>query len=175
MDISWKKIKEEKSRVGYRKILHKVFILPNGEEVIYDIKDEGKTVCVLALTTENKVLLEKIYRPGPEKTLLEMPGGIVEDSEDLKEAISRELLEETGYSGDFEFVGTLIDDAYSNCEKNTFVATNCKKVQDSKPDHDEGEIEVVEMTIDDFKKHLKSGQLTDVEAGYIGLDYLHLL
>ena len=175
MNLVWKKIKEEKYRAGYRKMLRKVFILPNGKEKDYDTRDEGKTVCVLAITSDNKVILEKVFRPGPEKVLMEMPGGFVDEGEDPDKAISRELLEETGYSGNFEFVGTVIDDAYSNCERNIFVAKNCKKIQEPKPEDDEEDLEIVEMPIENFKKHLRSGQLTDVEAGFMGLDYLKLL
>lgn len=156
-------------------MIRKTFILPNGKEMDYDTRDEGKTVCVLAITPNNNVLLVKVFRPGPEKILMEMPGGFVDKGEDPDKAVSRELLEETGYSGDFEFVGPVIDDAYSNCEKNVFVAKNCKKVQDSKPEEDEEDMEIVEISLNEFKKHLRSGQLTDVEAGFMGLDYLKLL
>jgi hypothetical protein len=31
------------------------------------------------------------------------------------------------------------------------------------------------MGLDAFRAHLRSGWLTDVEAGYLGLDYLKLL
>ena len=36
-------------------------------------------------------------------------------------------------------------------------------------------MEVVTLSVDDFKKHLKSGNLTDVATGYLGLDQLGLL
>lgn len=156
-------------------MLKKTFILPNGQTAEYDIKDNGQTVCVLAFTSDNKIILEKVFRPGPEKILMEMPGGFVDEGEDPNKAISRELLEETGYSGDFEFVGTVIDDAYSNCIRNIFIGKNCKKVQDPKPEFDEENMEIFEMSLDDFKKHLRSGQLTDTEAGFMALDFLKLL
>ncbi|MFH1662071.1 MAG: hypothetical protein ABIA02_03170 [Candidatus Falkowbacteria bacterium] len=33
-------------------------------------------------------------------------------------------------------------------------------------------IEIVELSLDNFKKLLRSGQMTDVESGFLGLDFL---
>src|SRR3990167_3484347 len=113
MMIVWKKLKEVSYRAGYRKMLKRTFELPDGRVVDFDVKDEGRPVCVLALTTENKVVLAKQFRPGPEKVLLELPGGGIEDGEEPEDAIRRELLEETGYAGDIKFIGTSLCCAYS--------------------------------------------------------------
>ena len=175
MDISWKKVKEEKYTVGWRKIVKKSFDFPNGYKADYDIADDGDAVCALVLTKDNKVVLEKIYRPGPEKILLEMPGGGLEREETPQEGMERELLTEIGYKGEVEFIASVYDDAYSNRIRHCFVIRNSKKIQEPEPEEDEGGIGVVKMTLDDFKKHLKSGQLTDIEVGYLALDYLNLL
>jgi ADP-ribose pyrophosphatase len=127
----------------------------------------------LALTDDNNVLLVKQFRPGPEKILLEMPGGGCGGDEPL-EAAKRELFEETGYSGDIEFVCSSLDCAYSTMERYNFVVRNCKKI--TEPSYDENEFgEIIEMPLDDFRSLLRSGELTDVETGYLGLDYLGLL
>lgn len=174
MDLEWKKLKEEPYKAGWRKMIRKTFLLLNGKEAEYDTRDDGKCVCGLVLTQENKVLLVKMYRPGPEKVLMEMPGGFVNNGEDPLTAAKRELLEETGYSGDFELVGETLDDAYSNCIRYGFVVKNCTKIQEPNWEEDE-KCELVEMSLEDFRNHLRSGQLTDVEIGYLALDYLGLL
>ncbi len=173
-DLSWKKVKEEPYKAGWRKMIKKTFVLLDGTEADYDIKDEGRTICGLVLTTENKVVMTKMYRPGPEKVLLEIPGGFVGKDEDPLVAAKRELLEETGYTGEFEIVGNYYDDAYSNCVRYCYVAKNCKKIQEPEWEEDE-ECEIVEMDLNTFRDHLRSGQLTDVEIGYLALDYLDLL
>lgn len=130
MNLAWTKLREEPYRAGWRKMIKKYFRLLNGQEADYDIKDEGKICCALVITPDQKVILNKVYRPGPEKILLEMPGGIFIDGEDPKEAISREVLEETGYQGEVVFVGTHWDDAYSNCQRYTFVIKNANKIKE---------------------------------------------
>lgn len=167
----WKKIKEEPYRAGYRKMVKKFFKLPDGRIVDFDIKQEGPAACVLALTKDSHVVLAKQFRPGPEKILMELPGGKIDTGEKAEEGIKRELLEETGYSGDFQFVGTTLDCAYSTMVRYNYLATNCKKLQEPKNEENEF-IEVVECSLEEFKNILRSGQMTDVESGYLCLDFL---
>lgn len=173
-DLNWKKISEEPFKAGWRKMLHKKFLLLNGKEAEYDVRDDGMAICGLVLTPENNVVLVKIFRPGFEKVVIEMPGGYINSSEKPIEAAKRELLEETGYTGKIEIVGKTFDDAYSNCLRYYFIAKDCTKVKNPSWDEDE-ESEIVEMSLEDFRNHLRSGNLTDVEIGYLTLDYLHLL
>lgn len=65
-------------------------------------------------------------------------------------------------------------DAHSTGVLYAFVATGCKKVGEINADDFEF-IEVVELSLTEFREHLRSGQLTDIDVGYIGLDYLNLL
>ncbi|MFA5126977.1 MAG: NUDIX hydrolase [Patescibacteria group bacterium] len=171
---NWKKIKEEPFKAGFRKLIKKTFQLPNNKIVDFDIKQEGPAVCVLALTKDNNVILTKQFRPGPEKILLELPGGLIDKNESPDEAAKRELLEETGYSGNFQLIGESLDCAYSTMVRYNFVAINCHKIQEQRLEENEF-AEIVEISLGNFKKHLRSGQLTDVESGYMGLDYLKLL
>lgn len=172
---TWKKIKEDPPiKVGYRRLLVKTFKMPSGHVREWAIKDEEVSVAILAITEGGKVILAKQFRPGPEKIILDLPGGRLESKETTKQAAARELLEETGYKGSLKLVGQSLDCAYSNRLRYNFVATDCQKI--AKPSLDEHEyIEVVLMTLGEFREHLRSGQLTDVETGYLGLDYLGLL
>ena len=170
----WKKRREDISYNGYRKIITRVFQLPDGSIAEFDIKYEGPAVCVLALTKDQKVVLAKQFRPGPERILFELPGGACDGDEPSEQAMARELLEETGYSGEFRLVATSFACAYSTRIKYNFVALNCHKQQDQRQGEHEF-IEVVEMPLEDFLKLIRSGELTDLETAYLGLDALGLL
>jgi len=145
--------------------------MPDGTEVDFYIKAEAPAAAIFALTADNRVILARQFRPGPQKILNELPGGYIEPGENAAEAMKREFREETGYEGTFIYIGTCLDDAYSTMVRHCFVATNCQKV--TKPQHTNTEqTELILMPIDTFREQLRSGQMTDVEVGYLALDYL---
>lgn len=169
---------EKNSQEAFRKygrIINQVdFEMPNGEEKDFYIKQEGPAVAVLALDKDQKVILAKQFRPGPQKIFYELPGGYLDQDEKPEVSGARELKEETGYEGDIEFVGTVYDDAYSTMKRYCFVVTNCEKK--SEQELDDGEhVEVATKTLAEFRDILRSGEMTDVEVGYLCLDHLNLL
>ncbi len=171
----WHELKREQIFSKYSCKIEKVdYKLPNGTVSDFYIKGEGVVVSSLALTPDNQVVLVKQFRPGPQKVLLEIPGGGIEPGEDHLTAAKRELLEESGYQGEFEFIGTCLDDAYSTMIRCCYVATNCKKVAEPIETPTE-KTEPVLLNLQEFRKLLRSGEMTDVEVGYLGLDYLGLL
>ncbi len=171
----WKELSRELVFEKYgRKVEKVIFKLQNGKESDFYIKNEGNVVCVLALTSDKKVILAKQYRPGPKKILTEMPGGAIDKNEKPEESIKRELLEETGYTGDFKFVTKVFNDAYSTRVKYCFIATSCQKIQEVQNERNEF-TEVVLVSIEKFKETLRKGQITDIEVGFLELDYLKLI
>ena len=59
-------------------------------------------VCILAKTSDGRLILVEQYRPPVQKTVIELPAGLAGDlagqaDETLRQAAERELLEETGY------------------------------------------------------------------------------
>ncbi|MDR0477939.1 MAG: NUDIX hydrolase [Desulfobulbaceae bacterium] len=63
-------------------------------------------VNVVAQTPEGKILIIRQWRYGSGAAEIEIPGGTIEDGENPLQAGCRELLEETGYSGEHaEIIG----------------------------------------------------------------------
>ena len=155
-----------------RGIEKKVFRLPGDKEADFYLNSGHDSIACVALTKDNQVILVKQFRPGPKRVLLELPGGGAGSGESLEEAMTRELLEETGYSGKVQYVTALYPSAYAMYRKHAFVVTECEKVAEPKLENNGETVTAVLMSMSEFRKHLRSGELTDVENGYLGLDFL---
>lgn len=172
----WEELSREEIFAKYgRGVERRTYRLPRGREADFYLNTGHDPVCCLALTESKEVILVRQFRPGPGEMLLEMPGGGANEGEVLEESMMRELLEETGYRGKIEFVAEVLSSAYSTFRKRALVATDCVKVAEPKPEENGEELEVVLLSLSDFREHLRSGKLTDVEVGYLSLDHLGLL
>ena len=107
--------------------------------------------------------------------MYELPGGAVDPGETPLDAARRELTEETGYTTlNIQPLVSVHKDAYSSGIWHGFIAKDCKLTH--KPQLEASEFgEVVLVSLDEFKRLLKKGQLTDIATGYAGLDRLELL
>ena len=152
--------------------------MPNGTIIEpYYVFEYPNWINVFGITSNNEVLLTKQYRHGIQKVVLELASGCI-DSQDKSplEAAKRELLEETGYSGD-TFIQTCIvsaNPANHNNKTYCFLATNLKKT--GEPTLDDGEdIETVLIPYNDFItmfRNNKFDQALHVSSIFYGLQYL---
>jgi ADP-ribose pyrophosphatase len=171
----WKELSREIAFQKYNRKIEKVtYKMPNGKESDFFLKKEGPAIGILAITKNKQVILVKQFRPGPNEILNELPGGYVGKNERAEQSAERELLEETGYKGQIQLVTTSFDCAYSTMNRYCVVVIDCEKVAGQNLDKNEF-AEVVLMPLNKFRELLKSGKNTDIEVGYIGLDYLNLL
>ena len=126
----------------------------------------------MAVTNDRQVILVPQYRPGPEVVLYELPGGAVEPTESPLEAARRELLEETGYTGDFFYAGQYYTDAYHDGIRSIFVAKNCHKVTEQTLDKGEHIEEVFLTPLEEFRANIRSLPMSDTAGAYLALDLL---
>ena len=129
-----------------------------GEFVYLDVPS---WVNIIALTADNEVVLVRQYRHGTREVTLEIPGGMCEPNEDFVTAAARELLEETGYSGDPGVILGVVDPnpAFQNNRCATVLFTNVKQVSGQALDPHE-EIEIDTAPLSEIKALIKSGEIT---------------
>ena len=158
----WKKLSSEYIiKHKYFNARKDVCELPDGRKVDpYFVMEIPLSVCALAITADDKVIMIKQYRHAVNDILLEIPGGFVDEGEDMPTAVKRELMEETGYAFEevmelgkvFSNPGILSMDTY------LFVATGGKKVADQSFDPNE-DIEMEFVSLDEVITMLKENKI----------------
>lgn len=172
----WRRVEPtELTYKGWRTVVTKHFVRHDGTTVSIETSDpEGmEAVAVIALTPDNKVVIARQFRGGPEKVFDELPGGAVDQGETPESAAIRELAEETAYTvGSIQYLGKVYKHAYLNMTWHFFVATDC--VPTGKPQKlDElEEIEVVTIPIEQLVDNARHARMTDTEAVFLAYELL---
>lgn len=127
----------------------------------YYVLEYNDWVNCVAIAEDGRIVMVRQYRQGIGKTILEIPGGTMDNTDPSPEfAMRRELLEETGY--DFEKLINLgsvaPNPASSNNLTHMFLATGGKKIQEQDLDENE-EIEIVLMELEDVEQLLKENKI----------------
>ena len=126
----------------------------------YYVVERPDAAIIFPLTREGEVVLVRQYRPPLERTELGLPAGLVETDEKPEAAARRELLEETGYSGDeWEPLGSL---ASSPSLKDNwaylFLVRGVEKTSAPVPDEHEL-VETVTVPVEKLLGLIRDGQI----------------
>ena len=131
-------------RVEYTTKIFKVLkrdmeIISENHKATFSILDAPDWINVIALTSENEIVLVEQYRYGTEVPTLELPGGVSDPGETPFESSKRELLEETGFSSDdWVSLGKVSSNpAMQTNFTHTYLAKNCIKTSDQQLDGNE--------------------------------------
>ncbi len=135
---------------------------PKGKIVSpYYVYEFPTWVSALALTEDNKVIMVKQYRHALGETIIEVPGGCVDDTDkNYEEAIARELKEETGYSfSTFDYLGKVSPNPSTNNNMmHMYLARGGVKTGEQQLDHNE-EIEVVIIELEELKTLISENKI----------------
>ena len=104
--------------------------LPSGRETVREVVEHPGAVAILALTTDDRVLLLRHYRYAVGRTLLELPAGTRELGEEPEATARRELQEETRYAAGrlTRLASFFTSPGYSTEEIVLFRADDCRRV-----------------------------------------------
>lgn len=133
----------------------------NGKVGEFDVIHCLNWVNVIAITTDNKIVLIKQYRQGTDKVTIEIPGGAVHHGEDSKVAAIRELREESGYTSEnWTHIGRLdANPAFMTNYCDTYLALDAKKTHELELDPFE-EIEVELHPANEIASMVAKGEIT---------------
>ncbi len=123
--------------------------------------DSNDWVNVLALTSNQEIILVRQFRYGTQNYSLEPPGGVIEKGEDPIFAGERELLEETGFSGtNPKLIGSVFPNSAIMSNRCHFVMLNdVEKHSDVSFDPHE-ELETILVPISELDNLVKSGEIS---------------
>lgn len=130
---------------------------------LYDfyVLESADWVNVIPLTANNEVVLIRQYRHGLREVTLEIPGGIIEDSDSSVEAARRELREEIGYeASEMILMGDVHPNpAFLNNRCTTYLAKGVYPAGGQEQD-DKEDIEILIKPLEDVPRLIREGHIT---------------
>ena len=172
---NWKKISESQVYSNKYIDLFEERLNLNGIKKSY-IKGKRKNFStIVPFISDNEILVIKSYRHLVDSIQIEVPSGYIEDNEIPKDAVIRELKEETGYEvNEPIFIGKYtLDYSMFEQEGNIFVGYNLiNKKEQSLGTMESITIDIV--TISQIKKMLLKGEILNaasIVALYRALDF----
>lgn len=136
-----------------------------GQQLTREFVEHPGAVAVLALNSENQVLMIRQYRHPVRSFLWELPAGLLDvEGESHKAAAARELQEETGYqAADLEHLIDFFTTPGGNSEMiRIFLARDLEFV--GRPDLQEGEERELQIDWIDFDEALASVLSSEIKS-----------
>lgn len=145
----------------------------NGKVVEKEIVEHLPSVGILAVEGDSLLLVEQ-YRRAPDRTLLEIPAGKIEQGETPRQAAIREMNEEIGRAGRLTpFLKWYLAPGYDTELMLLFVATALKKVDDRREMDDDENIVVKKVRLASAVKKCFNGDIVDSKTIAAILAYYH--
>lgn len=149
--------------------------LPNGKTSKREVVKHPGAVAIIAITDDNKIVMEEQYRKAIERTIVEIPAGKLEKGEEPAVCARRELEEETDYQCESleHLVSFYTSPGFADEIIHVFVAKGLtKKENAAAPDEDEF-INLMEVTLDEAVQLMKEQKIYDAKTVF-AVQYLQL-
>ena len=139
--------------------------LPNGAKATREVALHHGAVCVVPVTDEGEIIMERQFRYPFDEVIWEIPAGKLDKDEfDHLEAAKRELREETGYTAEtYTFIGELYPSPAILSENiHMYIATGLRKGE-QELDEDEF-LDVVKVPFNKVVEMILNGEIPDAKT-----------
>lgn len=150
LENPWYKVRQDK------------VIRPDGKEGTYNVVECGKSVFIVPVTADGKILLVKLFRYTTQHEGWEVPAGGIEQGEVSLSAAQRELQEETGCtSSSWKEVGVFdLMNGMTDATAHVFEARDLAVTEDNRQD-EEGITKTAAFTPEEVLRMIQEGQIVD--------------
>ena len=138
--------------------------LSSGKKTKREIVEHAGCTAIVAIDSENNILLVRQYRKAAERMLLEIPAGGIEPGEKPLDSARRELEEETGFSAARwdELSLFYTSPGFTTEYMHLYLATDLKPAKRA-PDDDEN-IELVRVPLKKAPELIASREICDAKS-----------
>lgn len=141
-------------------------ILPDGNQSKREIVRHPGAVAILAMTSENKIVLVEQYRKALGKSIIEIPAGKLEPGEASRITAERELEEETGYGANelTYLMSYYTSPGFADEKIELFQAKDLYKVDEARQGDDDEFVEVIELSPEEALSFIQEERIHDAKT-----------
>lgn len=146
-------------------VYHDRVILPNGNEAGRDYIKHLGAVCMIPVLDNGNVIVERQYRYPLDMVVTEIPAGKLDSpQEDRLSAAKRELMEETGYTGEsWTYLGDFFPAVAYSSERISMYLVQLLSKGERHLDPDEF-LDIVEVPLTELVAQVERGEIVDIKT-----------
>jgi ADP-ribose pyrophosphatase len=141
--------------------------MPGGREAEREVVEHYGAVAVVAVDSEQRIVLIEQYRHPLGRRLLELPAGLLDEAgEDYAAAAQRELGEETGLRADTWslLVDVAASPGFTDETVRLFLAEGLTEIDRPDPVDEEADIRIVRLELSEAVARVFSGEIVNASA-----------